>query len=221
MNRRSDIERYVKMQCDILKTAYENPSNYPRSAGAERSVQECINQYPDLGPLKPPPPAPVPSATQSSLPKPRYDLGGPEEAAAREDCENGIAQLEAQGKWMPDFDKATRAGLRDSVIMACVGVDRFSAAHTSTAYGRALYAKGKAALDKGDLDTAIAQLTTAVADDPKNPFPYIRRGEAYERKGDAAEAISDYRTVLKLVDAESGAEYAAKIRKLEKTNGRR
>jgi hypothetical protein len=37
------------------------------------------------------------------------------------------------------------------------------------------------------------------------------------KKGDAASAISDYRQVLKLVDADSGAEYAAKIRKLEKT----
>lgn len=45
----------------------------------------------------------------------------------------------------------------------------------------------------------------------------IRRGTAYEKKGDAASAISDYREVLKLVDADTGAEYAAKIRKLEKT----
>ena len=77
--------------------------------------------------------------------------------------------------------------------------------------------RGLAALNKGDLDTAIAEFTTAIANDPKNPFSYIRRGTAYEKKGDAASAIGDYRNVLKLVDAETGAEYAAKIRKLEKT----
>jgi tetratricopeptide (TPR) repeat protein len=80
------------------------------------------------------------------------------------------------------------------------------------------YTRGKAALAQGDFDRAIAEFTTAIADDPKNPFSYIRRGTAYEQKGDAASAIGDYRKVLKLVDADSGAEYAAKIRKLEKTN---
>ena len=79
------------------------------------------------------------------------------------------------------------------------------------------YTKGRAALDQGDFDVAIAEFTAAIADDPKNPFSYIRRGTAYEKKGDVALAISDYRNVLKLVDAETGAEYAAKIRKLEKT----
>ncbi|WP_245452334.1 tetratricopeptide repeat protein [Bradyrhizobium forestalis] len=80
-----------------------------------------------------------------------------------------------------------------------------------------VYARGLAALNDGDFDTAIVDFTTAIADDPNNPFAYIRRGTAYENKGDAASAISDYRSVLKLVDAETGAVYAAKIRKLQKT----
>jgi Flp pilus assembly protein TadD len=74
-----------------------------------------------------------------------------------------------------------------------------------------------AALDEGDLDTAIAEFTAAIADNPKDPFPYIRRASAYEKKGDAASAVGDYRQVMKLVDADTRAEYAAKIRKLEKT----
>jgi tetratricopeptide (TPR) repeat protein len=78
------------------------------------------------------------------------------------------------------------------------------------------YTRGLAALNEGDFDTAIAEFTAAIADDPKDTFSYIRRGTAYEKKGDAASAISDYRKVLKLVDAETGAEYAAKIRKLQK-----
>jgi len=79
------------------------------------------------------------------------------------------------------------------------------------------YTRGLDALNQDDLDTAIAEFTAAIADDPKNPFSYIRRGTAYEKKGDAASAIGDYRKVLKLVDADTGAEYAAKIRKLERT----
>lgn len=79
------------------------------------------------------------------------------------------------------------------------------------------YEKGVAALKEGNFDVAITEFSTVIADDPKNPFAYIRRGTAYEKKGDAASAISDYRKVLKLVDADTGAEYAAKIRKLEKT----
>ncbi|WP_027545673.1 tetratricopeptide repeat protein [Bradyrhizobium sp. WSM2254] len=79
------------------------------------------------------------------------------------------------------------------------------------------YERGLAALNQDNFDTAIAEFTTVIADDPKNPFAYIRRGTAYERKGDAASAIGDYRQILKLVDADTGAEYVAKIRKLERT----
>lgn len=57
--------------------------------------------------------------------------------------------------------------------------------------------RGLAALDGGDFDAAIAEFTAAIADDPKDTFSYIRRGAAYENKGDAASAISDYRRVLK------------------------
>ena len=38
------------------------------------------------------------------------------------------------------------------------------------------YTRGLDALNEGDLDTAIAEFTAAIADDPKNPFSYIRRG---------------------------------------------
>jgi tetratricopeptide (TPR) repeat protein len=79
------------------------------------------------------------------------------------------------------------------------------------------YTRGLAALNDGNLDAAIAEFTTAISDDPKDTFSYIRRGTAYERKGDTASAIADYRKVQKLVDTDTGAEYVAKIRKLEKT----
>lgn len=92
-------------------------------------------------------------------------------------------ELDAGGKF-DDFDRDTRRAMRNAIVTACVGAERFG--------------------------------ITLQPDDPKNPFSYIRRGTAYEKKGDAASAIGDYRQVLKLVDADTGAEYAAKIRKLEK-----
>jgi tetratricopeptide (TPR) repeat protein len=77
--------------------------------------------------------------------------------------------------------------------------------------------RGLAALNEGDFDAAIAEFTATINKDPRNTFSYIRRAEAYEKKGDAASAIADYRIVLRLVDDETGAQFAAKIRKLEKT----
>jgi tetratricopeptide (TPR) repeat protein len=77
--------------------------------------------------------------------------------------------------------------------------------------------RGLAALDQDDFDAAIAEFAAAINKDPRNTFSYIRRAEAYEKKGDPASAIADYRKVLKLVDDETGAQFAAKIRKLEKT----
>jgi Flp pilus assembly protein TadD len=134
------------MECSILKAGREHPSpSFPRNskviADTERALQDCINQYPDLGPLQP---APTPATLTS-------------------------------------------------------------------------YTRGLDALEQGDFDRAIAEFTAAIADDPNDVFPYIRRAAAYEEKGDAASAIDDYRKVMKLVDADTGAEYAAKIRKLQKT----
>jgi DNA-binding SARP family transcriptional activator len=73
-----------------------------------------------------------------------------------------------------------------------------------------------AALYQDDFDAAIAEFTAVITVNPKDTFSYVRRAEAYEKKGDTASAIADYRRVLKLVDDETGAQFAAKIRKLEK-----
>jgi tetratricopeptide (TPR) repeat protein len=147
----SQRQSYVKMECSILKNGHPSPS-LPRSskviADIQRALQDCIDQYPDLGPLQPAPAQATPSGSLRS---------------------------------------------------------------------QSPYTRGLAALDDGDLDAAIAEFTTAIGDDPKNPFSYIRRAAAYEEKGDTASAIGDYRKVLTLVDADTGAEYVAKIRKLEKT----
>jgi Tfp pilus assembly protein PilF len=55
------------------------------------------------------------------------------------------------------------------------------------------YSRGLAALDRGDFDSAIVDFTAAMGDDPKDTFAYLKRATAYEKKGDSASAISDYR----------------------------
>jgi tetratricopeptide (TPR) repeat protein len=141
----SHRQSYVKMECSILKAGHPSPS-LPRSskviADTERALQDCINQYPDLGSLQP---APTPATLTSS------------------------------------------------------------------------YTRGLAALDEGDFDAAIAEFTAAITKDPRDPFSYIRRATAYEKKRATALAIADYRKVLSLVDEDTGTEFAAKIRKLEMT----
>ncbi len=78
-DRRSDLERYVRKSCGILKIGHENPSpSFPRSskviADAERAVQECINQYPDhLVVLKRRPPEQLAKNPRTSL-KPKASL---------------------------------------------------------------------------------------------------------------------------------------------------
>jgi len=53
-----------------------------------------------------------------------------------------------------------------------------------------LIAAGRAALDRGDLDQAIAQLEKAVALKPTNPEAHYSLGDAYGRKAQQAGAFS-------------------------------
>jgi tetratricopeptide (TPR) repeat protein len=115
---------------------------------------------------------------------------------------------------------AVRCSIAESVGVSCSGEPRTStpaAAPAPASTPPSAYMSGLAALDRGDFDVAIAEFTTAITNDPKDTFSYIRRATAYEKKGDIALAIADYRKLLKLVDDDTSAEYAAKIRKLEKT----
>jgi tetratricopeptide (TPR) repeat protein len=145
----SHRQSHVKMECSILKNGHPSPS-LPRSskviADIQRALQDCIDQYPDLGPLQPAP-----------------------------------AQATPSGSLRPQSP----------------------------------YTRGLAALDDGDLDAAIAEFTTAITKDPRDPFSYIRRATAYEKKRATALAIADYQKALTLVDEDTGTEFAAKIRKLE------
>ncbi len=57
---------------------------------------------------------------------------------------------------------------------------------------------GRACLDKGKYDDAIADYTKAIALDPEDAAAYTNRGEVYEEKGDKEQAIADFRKALEI-----------------------
>jgi len=65
----SHRQSYVEMECSILKAGHPSPS-LPRSskviADIQRALQDCIDQYPDLGPLQAAPAQATPSGSPRS-----------------------------------------------------------------------------------------------------------------------------------------------------------
>jgi len=58
--------------------------------------------------------------------------------------------------------------------------------------------RGRAAVQKGDFDGAIAAFTAAIRLDPKLTAAYLTRGWVYSAKGDFPKAIADYDQAIKL-----------------------
>ena len=52
----------------------------------------------------------------------------------------------------------------------------------------------------GDLDAAIADFSSAIADAPREFFPYYRRGWCYEMKGDRKRAMEDYNLGIEMYE---------------------
>ncbi len=50
----------------------------------------------------------------------------------------------------------------------------------------------------GDVDSAIADLTSAIEDSPEIGFTYYRRGWCYEMKGEKKKALDDYKTGIEM-----------------------
>ena len=59
-------------------------------------------------------------------------------------------------------------------------------------------ARGNAYDDKGDYDSAIADLTQAIRFDPKNAHAYYFRGKVYQAKGQRAAAERDFAEAKRL-----------------------
>ena len=68
------------------------------------------------------------------------------------------------------------------------------------------YASGRSEILAGDLDSAIADLTSAIMADDKMVDAYILRGEAYMQNGDYRNAMQDFNTAIG-IDALSSVAY--------------
>jgi tetratricopeptide (TPR) repeat protein len=69
--------------------------------------------------------------------------------------------------------------------------------------------KGMMALSEGQSDKAIAAYTAAIERDPKYPFAYLGRGDAYVLKGDLGRALFDYDRAVHLDPSNDAAKFRA------------
>jgi tetratricopeptide (TPR) repeat protein len=69
---------------------------------------------------------------------------------------------------------------------------------------------GEFYMKKGNYDAAIDRFQDAVRYKPRFARPYLLMGEAYEKKGDKAEAVKAYRNYLEILPS---GEDAGKVRK--------
>ncbi len=58
--------------------------------------------------------------------------------------------------------------------------------------------RGLAYQEKGEVDRAVADFTTAIKFNPNDARVYNNRGVAYEQKGDKEQAIADFRKALEI-----------------------
>jgi tetratricopeptide (TPR) repeat protein len=90
--------------------------------------------------------------------------------------------------------------LRQSATIGCFAV-LFSALAAGVAYSTpaddALH-RGHAAMNKDDIDAAIAAFSEAIRLDPKSAEAYLARGWAYSEKDEAEKAIADYSQAIRI-----------------------
>ena len=84
----------------------------------------------------------------------------------------------------------------ESAIKACTLI--LAGEETYSNYAVAFTNRGYAHNNKGDFDRAIADLTRAIALDPKNAVSFSNRGWAYQQKGDYDQAIADLTRAIAL-----------------------
>jgi tetratricopeptide (TPR) repeat protein len=79
--------------------------------------------------------------------------------------------------------------------------------------------EGSRLYDAGQYDEAILEYNEAIIGRSDYDLAYFRRGEAYEAKGDTAQAIADYRKVLEVSPDQAMKQAVAdKLRKLGVTS---
>lgn len=87
--------------------------------------------------------------------------------------------------------------------------DTTTALHLDQQYGNAVYFRGRAEYDQGNLDTAIADYTQAIQlGNLDNGYkPLYERGMAYAAKNDLGHAIADFKQALQIDPNHSSAQY--------------
>ncbi len=63
-----------------------------------------------------------------------------------------------------------------------------------------LVVRAKSSIEKGEYDSAIKDLTQVITANPKNKEAYQQRGEAFDKKGNAAAAIADFTKAVEVDD---------------------
>ena len=106
--------------------------------------------------------------------------------------------LSATGAWGDMYDDCKQSADPDLRIRGCTQVIGRGEKETRKNITAAYYNRGSAYATKGELDRAIANLSKAIALNPKYADAYNNRGRAYEKMGDKEQAIADYRKALEI-----------------------
>jgi tetratricopeptide (TPR) repeat protein len=113
-----------------------------------------------------------------------------------------IARVEA----VDSASKDCMAADADRSIAGCTAVLRRSK-ETRSNRAKALYNRGIALRDKGDLDRALVDFNEAIQLNPKGADAFNNRGITHRDKGDLDRALSDFNEAIRLSPKHANAIY--------------
>src|SRR5262249_6951972 len=127
-----------------------------------------------------------------------------------------VKELEAATRLSPDNGEAryqlgpalARSGRKDEATSALEKGRELVTADDRTKTASLDILEGRAALEKGDLDVALAKLRRAIQLRPDASEAHLSLGAVLEKKGDAAAAIASYEKALELNPADAKAQEA-------------
>lgn len=144
----------------------------------------------------------------ASAPSSRAPAPAPMRAPAVAGAEQGVA-LYQQGRYAEaEAVLAPVSGVQALAYLAAsrVRLEQYAAAEApalealqaSPGNAVASAALGEALVAQGKLDEAIQHLTAVIQADPRLPYAYYWRGQAYHRKKQIARMVDDYQAFLRL-----------------------
>jgi tetratricopeptide (TPR) repeat protein len=106
--------------------------------------------------------------------------------------------LSATGAWADRHSDCKQDKDPDRRISGCTQIiergKRERREYRAIAYNN----RGLAYQEKGEVDRAVADFTTAIKFNPNDARVYNNRGVAYEQKGDKEQAIADFRKAFEI-----------------------